>query len=74
MILESKNLTDKEELNTKEKFMDADRIIEQTTLKSLSIPQNKYCSTLIDVPIIVERLKVSNKFSHSIPEVNISDY
>ncbi|RIB04924.1 hypothetical protein C2G38_2221079 [Gigaspora rosea] len=73
-ILESENLTDKEELDIKEKFIDADRIIKQTSLKSLSISQNKYCSALIDVPRIIERLKVSTKVSHSIPEVDISDY
>ncbi|RIB22746.1 hypothetical protein C2G38_2033338 [Gigaspora rosea] len=56
-ILDSENLTDKEKLEIKEKFIDADRIIKQTTLKSLSIFQNKYCSALIDVPKIVERLK-----------------
>ncbi|KAF0441539.1 hypothetical protein F8M41_003786 [Gigaspora margarita] len=72
-ILVSENLTD-EELDIKKKFIDSDRIIKQTTLKSLSIFQNKYCSALIDVPKIIERLKVSTKVSHSIPGVYLNDY
>ncbi|RIB12647.1 hypothetical protein C2G38_2200047 [Gigaspora rosea] len=60
-ILESENLTDKEELDIKKKFIDADSIIKQTLLMLLSSSQDKYCSTLIDVQGIVERLKGINR-------------
>ncbi|CAG8593164.1 18596_t:CDS:2 [Dentiscutata erythropus] len=38
------------------------------TLKSLSMLQTKYCSTLIDVPEIIKSLKVSTQFSPSISQ------
>ncbi|RIB07576.1 kinase-like domain-containing protein [Gigaspora rosea] len=57
-IIESENLTDKEELDIKKKFIDADNEIKEMTLKSLSVLQTKYCSTLIDVKEIIKSLKV----------------
>ncbi|CAG8553642.1 2364_t:CDS:1, partial [Dentiscutata heterogama] len=57
----SENLIDEGELYIKEKFIDADSIIKQTSLKSLSMLQNKYYSTLIDVQEIPKRLKGTNR-------------
>ncbi|RIB15598.1 kinase-like domain-containing protein [Gigaspora rosea] len=58
-IIESENLTDKEELDIKKKFIYADNVIKEMTLKSLSVLQTKYCSTLIDVQEIIKSIKVS---------------
>ncbi|RIB20889.1 hypothetical protein C2G38_2079718, partial [Gigaspora rosea] len=62
----SENLTDKEELDIRKKFIDADDIIKKISLESLSKLQNKYCSKLIDVREIIKSLEVSAQFSHSI--------
>ncbi|RIB12797.1 kinase-like domain-containing protein [Gigaspora rosea] len=53
-ILDAKILTDKEELDIKKKFIDADNLIKKTSLMLLSSPQNKYSSKLIDVQGIIE--------------------
>ncbi|CAG8797213.1 21511_t:CDS:1, partial [Dentiscutata erythropus] len=53
----SEILTDKMKLDIKKKFIEADSIIKKTTLKSLSMLQNKYCSTLIVAQEITKRLK-----------------
>ncbi|KAF0467438.1 hypothetical protein F8M41_026001 [Gigaspora margarita] len=77
-ILETENLTD-EELDIKKKFIDANSIIKKLSLKFLSMMENKYCSSLIDVQEITKSLKVStsvtNQIASSIPELpdNISD-
>ncbi|CAG8746813.1 23337_t:CDS:2 [Dentiscutata erythropus] len=55
--MDSEHLTDEEELDIKQKFIDADSIIKTTTLKSLSMVQNKYYSTLIDVQEIAKSLE-----------------
>ncbi|RIB01845.1 kinase-like domain-containing protein [Gigaspora rosea] len=65
IILESENLSD-EELDIKKKFIDADNIIKAISLKSLTMIQNKYCSTLIDVQKITKNIRVSTQFGHSI--------
>ncbi|RIB30427.1 kinase-like domain-containing protein [Gigaspora rosea] len=77
-ILKSENLID-EKLDIKKKFIDANSIIKKLALKSLSMMQNKYCSSLIDVQEITKSLKVStfvsNQIASLIPELpdNISD-
>ncbi|RIB19939.1 hypothetical protein C2G38_2180526 [Gigaspora rosea] len=60
-ILESENLTDKEELDIKKKLIDADTIIKQTSLKHLLEHKNKYYSKLIAVQGITRNLKGTNK-------------
>ncbi|RIB20986.1 kinase-like domain-containing protein, partial [Gigaspora rosea] len=59
-IIESENLTDKEELDIKKKFIDADNEIKEMILKELSLMlQTKYYSALIDVQEIIKSVKVS---------------
>ncbi|RIB05358.1 kinase-like domain-containing protein [Gigaspora rosea] len=67
IIMESENLTN-EELDLKNKFINADEIIKKTSLKSLSNLQNKYYSTLIDVQGIIKSLKVPTNFACSTVE------
>ncbi|CAG8501565.1 21000_t:CDS:2 [Racocetra persica] len=55
--MESEDLTDKEDLDIKKKFVEADSINKKAALKFLSMPQNKYCSKLIDVQEITKRLE-----------------
>ncbi|CAG8535300.1 13909_t:CDS:2, partial [Dentiscutata heterogama] len=60
--MESENLTEKEDLDIKRKFLEADSIIKKTELKTLSMLQSNYCSTLIDVREITKKA-VSTQFS-----------
>ncbi|CAG8550484.1 8856_t:CDS:2 [Dentiscutata erythropus] len=60
--MESENLTEEEDLDIKNKFLEADSIIKKTELKSLSMLQSNYCSTLIDIQEITKKV-VSTQFS-----------
>ncbi|CAG8667952.1 4130_t:CDS:1, partial [Dentiscutata heterogama] len=53
-IIESDDLTNKEKFDIKSKFINADSIIKEISLKSLS---KQYCSILIDVKEIVKSLE-----------------
>ncbi|CAG8531078.1 3765_t:CDS:2, partial [Dentiscutata heterogama] len=56
-FLESEDLTDNEKLDIKKKLIDADNLIKEISLKSLSLYQDKYISKRINIQEIKEMTK-----------------